>query len=83
MKSRWMVNQVAGSTGIEPAVSSVTGWHVNRYTTTPRHAYLSRWLEEAQTMWFATLKIDKEPMSMVQMGQEKEKEKGPPLQAVL
>ena len=28
-------NQVAVPTGIEPAISSVTDWHVNHYTTGP------------------------------------------------
>lgn len=27
---------MAGATGIEPAISCVTGRHVNRYTTPPR-----------------------------------------------
>ena len=26
---------VTGATGFEPAISTLTGWHVNRYTTPP------------------------------------------------
>ena len=32
-------NELADQTGIEPAISSVTGRHVNRYTTGPTVIY--------------------------------------------
>jgi hypothetical protein len=34
---------MAVPTGIEPAISCVTGRHVNRYTTGPFNMYLRKW----------------------------------------
>ena len=31
----FFINKLAVSTGLEPAISSVTDWHVNHYTTRP------------------------------------------------
>ena len=33
--SYWRIFKMAVSTGLEPAISSVTDWHVNHYTTRP------------------------------------------------
>jgi hypothetical protein len=33
---------MAGPTGIEPAISSVTGRRVNRYTTSPQLGYITK-----------------------------------------
>ena len=35
--SYWRKTWMAVSTGLEPAISSVTDWHVNHYTTRPFH----------------------------------------------
>lgn len=32
----------SGATGFEPAISTLTGWHVNRYTTPPLREYCNK-----------------------------------------
>lgn len=39
---------LAGTTGFEPAISALTGPHVNRYTTPPARIILTQWLMQSR-----------------------------------